>query len=64
MTTLSPDQVDLLHMLELGPVLPVSPMPGYPDYLDQFQRMGYVIVAGQSVYITDEGRAAVRENME
>lgn len=60
--TLSPGQRDLLAMLELGPILPVTPMRGQPDYLDQFARMGFVIVCGQSVHITDAGRQAVTEN--
>lgn len=60
--TLSPGQRDLLAMLELGPILPVTPMRGQPDYLDQFARMGFVIVCGQSVHITDAGRQAVTES--
>lgn len=61
MSTLSPDQYQLLAMLQSGPILPVTPMPGQPDYLDQFARMGFVIMCGQSVHITDAGRQAVRE---
>ena len=59
--TLSPDQRDLLAMLQRGPILPVTPMRGQPDYLDQFARMGFVVICGQSVHITDAGRLAVRE---
>ena len=58
--TLSPGQRDLLAMLELGPILHVSPMPGHPDYLDQFERMGFVLITVQAVYLTDDGRAAAR----
>jgi hypothetical protein len=58
--TLSPDQRDLLRLLEHGPILPVSPMPGQPDYLDQFERMGFVLITVRAVYLTDTGRAAAR----
>lgn len=48
-------------MLELGPIQPVSPMRGQPDYLDQFERMGFVLITVRAVYLTDAGRAAARE---